>query len=137
VVSGQWSGAITPPLGATYLCGCFPFPIFRQITRCVAKGNLVSVESFKELPKDFCASPPKCDTRFALFAGEDNRCFLPDSQKASHEWLESQRPSFHTLRLLPRYGHLDVFMGQYAARDTYPLILEELERPSAGGTVRG
>jgi hypothetical protein len=29
--------------------------------------------------------------------------------------------------VLPGYSHLDVFFGQHASRDVFPLILEELE----------
>jgi len=36
------------------------------------------------------------------------------------------RPAYHSLRLLAGYGHLDVFMGTHAARDTFPVILNEL-----------
>jgi hypothetical protein len=42
--------------------------------------------------------------------------------------LERSAPSRHSLHLLDGYGHLDVFMGRYAARDTFPVILEELAR---------
>ena len=50
---------------------------FAQIARCVAKGNLVSLEGTKGLPEDFAAREPETDARFAFFAGEKNRCFLP------------------------------------------------------------
>jgi hypothetical protein len=32
--------------------------------------------------------------------------------------------------VLPGYGHLDVFIGKDAARDVFPLMLEELDRPN-------
>ena len=38
------------------------------------------------------------------------------------------RPGCHALHVLPGYSHLDVFMGKNAARDVFPLMLEELER---------
>ena len=107
-----------------------PLRFFEQITRCVAAGHLVTVEDYEDLPEDFCAQPPATDARFAFFAGEDNLCFLPESQVRSHEYFDALRPGYHTLHLLPGYGHLDVFMGKRAARDTFPLILEELERPT-------
>jgi len=105
-----------------------PLRFFEQITRCVDGGHLVAVEGLPGLPEDFSAQPPATDARFAFFAGDDNRCFLPESQVRSHGWFDRQRPGYHSLHVLPSYGHLDVFMGQYAARDTFPLILEELQR---------
>jgi hypothetical protein len=115
-----------------------PLRFFSQIARCVASGHLVAVEGYPALPGDFCAKPPRSQARFAFIAGQDNRCFLAASQVASYEYFDALRPGFHSLRVLPGYSHLDVFMGRNAARDTFPLILDELERrdeasPTPGG----
>lgn len=105
-----------------------PLRFFEQITRCVKAGHLVSVQGFKELPQDFTASVPKTEARFAFFAGENNLCFLPQSQVNTYGYFSQLRPDFHSLHLLPDYGHLDVFMGKNAAQDTFPLIIAELEK---------
>ena len=73
------------------------------------------------------AAPPATDARFVLLAGADNRCFLPDSQRRTHAFLDSHRPGYHGLHVFDDYGHLDVFMGDRAVHDTFPTILEELE----------
>jgi hypothetical protein len=104
-----------------------PLTFFRQMARCVKHGHLVSVERRPELPPDFAAEPPRTRARFALFAGSNNQCFLPDSQVESFRWLEAQRPGVHSLHVLPGYGHLDVFLGKNAARDTFPLLVAELD----------
>jgi hypothetical protein len=57
-----------------------PISFFRQIARCVRAGHLVSVEGLSALPPDYTAQPPQTDARFAFFAGEQNLCFLPESQ---------------------------------------------------------
>lgn len=103
-----------------------PLCFFEQITRCVKHGNLLSVEGLDSLPNDFAAKPPLTDARFAFFAGENNLCFLPESQIKSYEYFSAHKPDFHSLHILPHYGHLDVFMGKHAGRDTFPLIIEEL-----------
>ena len=59
-------------------------------------------------------------------AGELNACFLPESQRRTYEWFEGQAPGRHGFHAFERYSHLDVFMGKDAARDTFPVILEEL-----------
>lgn len=105
-----------------------PLTFFQQMLRCVRAGHLVSVDGRPELPEDFTADPPQTDARFVFLSGEHNACFLPDSQHKTHEWFEQHAPGRHALHVLPGYGHLDVFMGKDAARDTFPLILEELER---------
>lgn len=107
--------------------GQAPFTFFTQMARCVRAGHLVAVDGFDKLPTSFVAEPPQTDARFALFAGEDNRCFLPSSQQATFRYLDDARPGHHTLHTIPGYGHLDIFMGQHAARDVFPRILDELE----------
>jgi len=57
------------------------------------------------------------------------------SQSRTYEYLNRLRPGYHTFHLLPRYSHLDVFMGANAARDTFPLIAAELEREAGRRTV--
>jgi len=105
-----------------------PLRFFEQITRCVKAGHLISVEGFKELPKDFTQIAPRTNARFAFFAGENNLCFLAQSQVNAYEYFANIRPDYHSLHILPGYGHLDVFMGKNAARDTFPLIIQELEK---------
>lgn len=106
-----------------------PITFFRQMTRCLDEGHLVGCESLPGLPQDFIAQPPKTDARFAFVAGALNDCFNWQSQQATYDWFEQHRPRFHSLRVLGGYGHLDVFIGANAARDTFPVLLAELNRP--------
>ena len=110
-----------------------PLSFFRQIARCARRGHLVSVEGHPALPLDFTAQPPKTRARFALFAGADSRCFFPSSQVKTFRWLDQQRPGFHSLHVLDGYGHLDVFLGSNAVRETFPLLLAELDAPTRVG----
>lgn len=106
-----------------------PMSFFRQMGRSVDAGHLVSAHDHPEIPDDLVAGPPRTDARFSFLAGADNRCFLPESQVRTHAWFAAQRPGKgDTLHVLPGYGHLDVFFGRRAWRDTYPIILEELHR---------
>lgn len=105
-----------------------PLTFFQQIGRGIRAGHLVSVEGRPELPRDFGLEPPKTQARIALFAGALNRCFTPESQERTFRYLDATRPGYHTLHVIPGYAHLDVFMGQDAARDVFPLMLDELNR---------
>lgn len=105
-----------------------PLSFFEQMWACVDAGHLVSVDPSTSLPADFTAAPPATEARVVLLAGEDNLCFLPESQRRTHAFLETHAPGRHTLHTLPEYGHLDVFMGKRAAKDVFPIVLDELER---------
>ena len=105
-----------------------PIDFFEQIVKCIAKGSLVAVEGRADFPEDFVAGSPKTDARFAFFAGVNNLCFLAESQKRSFAYFDALRKDYHSLTLLPGYGHLDVFMGKNAAVDVFPLMLHELDR---------
>jgi hypothetical protein len=103
-----------------------PISFFRQMRRCVAAGELISVDGFDELPRNFAAQPPKTEARFVFFTGLENRCFLPESQLRTFKWFDGHAPGKHAIHELPNYSHLDVFMGKNAARDVFPLMLAEL-----------
>lgn len=105
-----------------------PIRFFEQMVKCLRAGHLVAVDGFKELPSDFVAREPSTTARFAFIAGENNRCFLAESQRRTYKFFDGWRKDYHTLHMLPNYGHLDVFIGKNAAQDVFPLILEELER---------
>jgi len=106
-----------------------PLTFFEQMAECIRAGHLVPVEGYRELPEDVAERPPETEARFVFLAGELNRCFLPESQRRTFERLDHHRPGYHALHVIPDYGHLDVFMGQDAARDVFPLILAELNKP--------
>ncbi|HET7274855.1 MAG TPA: alpha/beta fold hydrolase [Longimicrobiaceae bacterium] len=106
-----------------------PLLFFEQMRHCVDAGHLVPEDVPEMIPSNPVAEAPRTDARFALFAGELNRCFLPESQRLTHEWLESHRPGYHTLHVVPEYAHLDPFMGQHAYRDVLPLMIQELDKP--------
>ncbi len=103
-----------------------PIAFFEQMAKSIRRGHMVSVSGLPQLPKSFAAGPPQTDARFVLFAGRDNKCFLPDSQEATFEFLEGHRPGYHALHVLSNYGHLDPFLGRNAHFDVFPQILQEL-----------
>jgi pimeloyl-ACP methyl ester carboxylesterase len=113
-----------------------PRSFFVQIARCIRRGHLVSMggapirSNGRLLPTDFVAQPPETDARFAFFAGAMNQCFRPESQRKTFAYFDSLRKGYHALHVLPGYAHLDVFMGKDAARDVFPLMLQELDKPN-------
>jgi pimeloyl-ACP methyl ester carboxylesterase len=104
-----------------------PMSFYRQITRCVHHGSLIPYDHPGELPAEPADEAPRTRARFALFAGEDNLCFLPESQERTYGYLAKHRDS-DSLHIVPGYGHLDMFMGENAARDVFPLMVAELDK---------
>lgn len=51
--------------------------------------------------------------------------FFAQSQRKTFAWLER-----HALRVVPGYGHLDIFLGRNAARDVFPGMVAELSAPA-------
>ena len=105
-----------------------PLSFYRQMKDCIQAGHLVSTGAVDGIPRDITAQPPQTDARFALFAGADNLCFLPESQVHTHDFLNQHRPGHDSLHVVPGYGHLDVFFGQNAAQDVYPQMVNELDK---------
>ena len=105
-----------------------PMAFFEQMARCVRAGHLVPVDGLRGLPDDFTAEHPRTEARFAFFAGEQNLCFLPESQVRTYDFFSKSHKDYHSLYRLSGYGHLDVFMGKNAVNETYPLFLQELDR---------
>lgn len=103
-----------------------PLSFFRQMANCVRAGHLVTTGTVPLLPESLVDRAPQTDARFVFLAGEDNRCFLPQSQQRSYEFFAAHRPGYDALHLIPGYGHLDPIFGKNAWHDTYPLILKEL-----------
>ena len=108
--------------------GPVPMTFFAQMATSIARGRITPLGMVPGLAADPVGEPPRTDARFALIAGDRNLCFLAESQRRTFAYLDAYRPGFHSLHVVPGYGHLDVFMGRYAARDTIPLILAELAR---------
>lgn len=126
-----WSHANLDDATHNWIRGEFaevPMTFFAQMKACVRAGHLVATGDVEGLPPSFVGRAPQTDARIVLLAGEDNRCFLADSQRRTFDFLHRHRPGRDSLHILPGYGHLDVFLGRRAAADTYPLILEELAR---------
>jgi pimeloyl-ACP methyl ester carboxylesterase len=106
-----------------------PLTFFRQMLESLHAGYMVPVDGYRELPHDVVMRRPQTDARFVFMAGQRNQCFLAESQRRSYEALSRYRRDYHSLHVVPGYGHLDVFLGKNAPWDVFPLIQAELNRP--------
>ena len=67
-------------------------PSSHQMDRSIRAGHLVPVDDLAGLPRPTSPRPPQTDARFVFLAGEDNKCFLPDSQQRSFDFFAGHRP---------------------------------------------
>lgn len=109
-----------------YEFAAVPLTFFRHIKKCVAQGRLVPLDS--GLEEEYVPHQPPTLPRIVLFAGNQNKCFLPDSQRRTFAYLEESQPGRHALYILEGYSHLDIFFGKNAHIDVFPLMIEELNK---------
>ena len=105
-----------------------PMTFFREMSSCIAAGHLISSGKYPELPLNFVGQAPKTDARFVFIAGEFNHCFVAESQQRTLDFFDRYAPGRNAFYELADYGHLDVFIGKNAARDNFPLIIDELRK---------
>lgn len=126
-----WSHRNLDPATHTWLgteFGKIPLSLYSQVAKSERAGQVVAIHPSDGMPRQYASSAPKSEARFALFTGEDNRAFLPASQKSTFAYLEHHQPGRHSLHVIPRYGHADVFFGRRAHMEVFPRILSELNR---------
>lgn len=107
--------------------GSVPMTFFKQMAASVRAGQLMPTGKFAELPPDLLDHAPKTDARITLITGTENRCFLPESQQRTYDYLQRYRPGRQTIKVIGGYGHLDMFMGRYADRDVFDYMVEGLK----------
>lgn len=105
-----------------------PMSFFRQMGHSIKAGHLVSTGEFDVLPGSVVGQAPRSDARIVLLAGALNDCFLPEAQARSFDFLDGHAPGRHSCHTLAGYGHLDVFIGQNAPQEVFPLIIDELRK---------
>jgi len=126
-----WSHALLNDATHDWVDGEFgpvPLTFFYQMNRCIRAGHLVAAHRFAKLPARFGIDAPRTDAAITLLAGEQNRCYLPESQERTFDYLTARGQGQYAFHVVPRYGHLDMFMGKDAARDVFPVILDALSK---------
>ncbi|HKG93541.1 MAG TPA: alpha/beta fold hydrolase [Gemmatimonadaceae bacterium] len=104
---------------------------YRHVRRMLNAGRAVKYDTrnakHQALPDDYLQSAAEIETPVMLTTGEDNYVFT-DSNVVCHEALERAAPGRHELKVYPRYGHQDVFMGKNVAADIFPSMVEFIRR---------
>lgn len=100
---------------------------YRHVAKMVKSGNrAVKFEPgdarYARLPDDYLARAAEVQTPILFLQGQDNRVFA-DSNIRCHALMEERVPGRHRLRVVPGYGHQDIFIGKDAARDVFPHLV--------------
>ena len=99
---------------------------FRHLTRLIRERRAVDNEG-----RDVYMPNVKRlkGIRISLLQGPLNGIFSPSGSEHTYEWLcNANGPELYTRRVVETYGHMDCFIGRDAARDVFPVILEEMEK---------
>ena len=111
-----------------YEFAAVPLTFFGHIKKCIKRGALTPLSSDIHKHSTYLDVAPQTDARIVLFAGEQNRCFHPDSQRRTFDYLNNINPGYHKLHVLDKYSHLDVFLGKNAHKDVFPIMINELNQ---------
>ncbi len=100
---------------------------FKQLQTIMRKGLAVNADGQSVYTDDNAAC--RLAMPITFLSGATNQIFYPESGQRTRVWLsEHNGNSLYRQRIIPDYGHMDLFIGRNAHRDVTPWILEELER---------
>ncbi|MCW2517302.1 MAG: Uncharacterized protein JWR11_6344 [Mycobacterium sp.] len=106
-----------------------PVSLFRQTHACLTAGHLVPVKNYRKIPAQLGVEAPRTQAAFTFITGADNLTFRPVAMRNSWKFFNRHAPvptgttPKHGFKEYPGYGHLDMFLGQYAAVDVFPDII--------------
>jgi len=100
---------------------------FEQLGAIMQKGLAVNTDGKSVYTNDDAAH--RLALPISFLSGATNQIFYPESGQRTRVWLSEHNGSdLYRQRIIPDYGHMDLFIGRNAHRDVTPWILEELER---------
>ncbi|MBV7258679.1 GMC family oxidoreductase N-terminal domain-containing protein [Erythrobacter crassostreae] len=100
---------------------------FKQLQDIMRKGLAVDCDGKSAYTDDEAAR--RLAMPISFLSGATNQIFYPESGQRTRVWLsEHNGKSLYNQRIIPDYGHMDLFIGRNAHRDVTPCILEELDR---------
>ncbi|WP_284126139.1 alpha/beta fold hydrolase [Parerythrobacter aestuarii] len=99
---------------------------FEQLAAIMHKGLVVDVDG-KPIYTDE-DSARRLALPISFLSGATNQIFYPESGQRTRAWLSQHNGNeLYRQRIIPGYGHMDLFIGRNAHREVTPTLLEELE----------
>lgn len=100
---------------------------FEQLSAIMRKGLAVDAGG-KAIYTDADAAR-RLALPITFLSGATNRIFYPESAQRTRLWLTDHNgPDLYRQRIVPGYGHMDLFIGRDSCREVTPIIIEELNR---------
>ena len=98
---------------------------FKHIQRMIRKGHAVDANG-KEA---YMPHLDRVNIPITFLHGEHNRMFLPRSTELTYQALrDANGDELYERKTISGYAHMDCWIGKNAARDVFPIALDELER---------
>nr|VFJ68678.1 MAG: thioester reductase domain-containing protein [Candidatus Kentron sp. FW] len=112
--------------------GPVPYCYWEHLQKIVLAGVMVRFDDddprYEALPENYFQAAANITTPMLLFSGADNRFWL-HSRKTCYEMLRETHPHLDvSYAEIPGYGHIDLFLGEHAALDVFPLLTDFMER---------
>lgn len=98
---------------------------FKHIQRMIRKGHAVDANG----EEVYMSHLDRVNIPITFLHGEHNRMFIPRSTELTYAALrEANGDELYSRKMIPGYAHMDCWIGENAARDVFPIALDELER---------
>jgi pimeloyl-ACP methyl ester carboxylesterase len=98
---------------------------FEHISRMIRKSRAVD----RKGRDAYLSNLDRYRIPISFLTGEHNRMFVPQGLKRSYDLVRGANdPGLYTHHVFKDYAHLDMWLGDNAARDIFPTALAELER---------
>jgi cholesterol oxidase len=126
--------------GMTHHHAQLNFETHRKLVASFGVGNILSIKHLglifrkgrvvnSEGEDIYLEHPERLAIPIHFLVGKSNTMFFPSTTHETLYWLRRHNypPTLYTINELENYAHLDCFIGENAARDVFPLVLENLE----------
>ena len=110
------------------MMGIANMEMMSHLARCAIHGRLLDVKGGDTYLPHF----DRLSMPITLIQGKENQVWRQAATQTTYDQLVKQfGPDNYRHHAVPGYGHLDTVFGKDAVRDTYPLMLEHLDRAGA------
>ena len=107
------------------MMGIANMEMMSHLARCAIHGKLLDSKGGDTYLPHF----DRLSMPITLIQGEDNQVWRLKATETTYDKLvDTFGPANYRRHVVPNYGHLDTVFGKNAVHDTYPLMLDHLDR---------
>jgi cholesterol oxidase len=110
------------------MMGVANLEMMQHLAACASHGRLVDVHG----DDTYLPHLDRLSMPITLIQGEDNQVWTLKATETTYDALVDRfGPDNYRRHVIPDYGHLDTVFGKNAVHDTYPKMLDHLDRAGA------